>query len=130
MASPAAAARAARAARTRTVGSGSRGCTGGPDEVLLGLNEVAGRNIRPTQVRPQFAGEELAHGHAELERGLIELFARLALLIEAHGLHHIRREHTVDEEAWTAFDDQRQLVDGSDEGAENGPDQGTHQGCA
>ena len=40
----------------------------------------------------------------------------VALGVTAHGLHHVRCQHAIDEEARAALHDQRQLLDGGDEG--------------
>src|SRR5262245_405356 len=58
---------------------------------------------------------ERPHRHTEFERGLIDLVARRAFRVTAHGLHHVRGQHAIDEEAGATLNDQRQLLDGGDE---------------
>src|SRR4029079_12466333 len=60
---------------------------------------------------------ERPHRHAEFQCGLIDLLARLAELIAAHGFHQVGREHAVDEESRAALYHEWQFVDRGDEGA-------------
>ena len=57
------------------------------------------------------------HGHAEGARRLVDLLLGLAALHALQRRHHVGAEHAVDDEAGAALGDQRELVDGRDEGA-------------
>ena len=57
------------------------------------------------------------HRHAEGARRLVDLLLGLAALEPLQRLHHVGAQHAVDEEARTALDDQRELVDGGHEDA-------------
>ena len=68
-------------------------------------------------VEPDRVGKlDRAHRHAEGARRLVDALLVLAVLQALHGAEHVGRQHAVDEEARHALGDERELVDGGDEG--------------